>query len=441
MNSSEKQKILEDALRFATSTKVFLSKVGAIDDLPQIVSRLYPSAILMPVADENTWEAAGKITMQVLRKAGISVLDPYLFPGKPTLEADYDLSVVLSEIFRETPNAIPLAIGSGTINDLVKLGAHLVDKPYICVATACSVDGYASDGAALLTNGFKMTHACPAPEVIIGDSTIMDNAPKELTSSGYADLMAKVPAGADWILADFLGEDPIQPVSWQLVQDHLRSWLADPNDTEAIFTGLTLCGLAMQYQKDSRPVSGAEHLLSHVWEMEHHTYKGSTILHGIKVGIGTLLTTAVLFFLVERGVEGGIPLKSNDEVIKDKLALLQTDFGHLSDLGKMRSTLESKYSNPSKQGKNREMLLASWPQLAEQIRTQLYSYKEVSTLLTLAGCPVKAKDIGFDKRYVIETLRKAQLIRNRYTVLDVLDDLGLMEIAIEALIANKDILE
>jgi len=441
MNNGKKHEILEDALRYASSTQVFLSEAGAIAALPKIVTRLFPQVPLLPVADENTWEAAGKHTVDLLKQAGLAVHDPYLFPGSPVLEADYDLAVALSEFFRETPVGIPVAIGSGTINDLVKLGAHLVARPYICVATACSVDGYASDGAALLTDGFKMTHACPAPAVIIGDSTIMHDAPEELTASGYADLLAKVPAGADWILADFLGEDPIRPVSWHLVQEHLRSWLIDPGDTEAIFTGLTLCGLAMQYQKDSRPVSGAEHLLSHVWEMEHHTYKGATILHGIKVGIGTLLTTAVLSHLVKRGVEGGAPLQAHARLLADKSALLQKYFGHLANLDKMQVTLESKYAHPTRQGERREKLIAHWPQLAEKLRAQLYSYEEVASLLVKADCPVRSEDIGLDKRLAIETLRKSQLIRNRYTVLDVLDDVGLMDEVIDALIADTSVLE
>lgn len=440
MNVNMKQEILDDALRYATSTKVFLSEPGAIEALPRFVKLQFPQAPLQPVADDNTWAAAGEYTVRVLEDAGITVLQPYIFPGTPALEADYDLAVFLGNVFRKHPTCIPLAIGSGTINDLVKLGAHFTNKPYICIATACSVDGYASDGAALLTDGFKMTHACPAPSLIIGDANIMAKAPALLTSSGYADLMAKVPAGGDWILADFLAEDPIRPVSWHLVQEHLRSWLVDPQDTEAIFTGLTLCGLAMQYQKDSRPVSGAEHLLSHVWEMEHHSYEGTTVLHGIKVGIGTLLTTALLQLLVDRGVEGGEPLEPNATVIAKKLDLLETHFGHLANIDTMRTTLRNKYKNPSRQGERRELLLANWPFLAKQLKSHLYSYEKVAGLLTSAGCPVRSQDIGLDKDRAIETLRKAQLIRNRYTVLDVLDDLGLMDEVIQTLIADDRVL-
>jgi glycerol-1-phosphate dehydrogenase [NAD(P)+] len=431
VNLGKKQEILDNALRYATSTKIFLSDSGAIQALPQIIIRLFPAMPILPVADENTWAAVGKETLKLLVKSGISVKSPYIFPGKPTLEADYTYAIELSELFRKTPKGIPLALGSGTINDIVKLGAHLAQRPYICVATACSVDGYASDGAALLTEGFKMTHPCPAPTVIIGDSDVMARAPALLTASGYADLLAKVPAGADWILADFLKEDPIRPVSWHLVQQHLHAWLADPKDTDAIFTGLTLCGLAMQYQKDSRPVSGAEHLLSHVWEMEHHEHQSAPILHGIKVGIGTLLITAVFTVLMEQGVAGGALLESNNTVIHNKLALLDASFGHLANIEQMHSTLHSKYKDPRRQEMRRKKLLANWPELADQIRSQLYSYEEVATLLTKAGCPVRSQDIGLDKNKAVTTLRKAQLIRNRYTVLDALDDLGLMENVIQ----------
>ncbi|MFA6646435.1 MAG: hypothetical protein WCS59_04935, partial [Sphaerochaetaceae bacterium] len=135
--------------------------------------------------------------------------------------------------------------------------------------------------------------------------------------------------------------------------------------------------------------------------------------------------------LMEQGVAGGALLESNNTVIHNKLALLDASFGHLANIEQMHSTLHSKYKDPRRQEMRRKKLLANWPELADQIRSQLYSYEEVATLLTKAGCPVRSQDIGLDKNKAVTTLRKAQLIRNRYTVLDALDDLGLMENVIQ----------
>ena len=40
-------------------------------------------------------------------------------------------------------------------------------------------------------------------------------APAYLTASGYGDLAAKIPGGADWILADVTGVEPIDADVWR----------------------------------------------------------------------------------------------------------------------------------------------------------------------------------------------------------------------------------
>jgi len=87
------------------------------------------------------------------------------------------------------------------------------------------MDGYAASGAALVADGFKQTFACPAPRAIVADLDLIRTAPPSMTASGYADLIGKITAGADWILADALGIDPIQPDIWDMVQPSVRSLL------------------------------------------------------------------------------------------------------------------------------------------------------------------------------------------------------------------------
>ena len=111
----------------------------------------------------------------------------------------------------------------------------------------------------------------------------------------------QITGGSDWILADALDDDPIQPAIWEMIQTPLRGWIAHParlatgdcERLEALFEGLTLCGFAMQATQSSRPASGAEHLFSHVWEMAGLTDpQGREPSHGFKVALGTLATNA-----------------------------------------------------------------------------------------------------------------------------------------------------
>lgn len=436
-----KKEILSQAMDYASTTKVLLCEPEALQSLPGIMNEYFPGRPVIPVADENTWEAAGKQTMELLRSFSIPVIEnPFIFPGSPMLESDHAHACRLRDFYQDWPDGVPAAIGSGTINDLVKLSAHMADRPYISIATASSVDGYASDGAALLKGGSKRTFACPAPPVIIADTQLLAQAPPILAASGYADLVAKIPAGADWIIADRVGEAPIDRTSWDLVQRNLRTWLSDPKDNEGVFIGLTLCGIAMQYQKDSRPVSGAEHLLSHVWEMHHHTYQGQPILHGIKVGIATLITVAAMQWLLKTGCEGGNERRSFEQQMEDKQQLLAEQFSGLDGFEQMQRTLQEKYEPWERVVRRRELLKQHWEEIARSVSSQLSPYREVRDMLASMDCPIRAEDIGLEKSRAIATLRISQLIRNRYTILDVLDDLGMMERCIEELSDDPSVL-
>ena len=97
-----------------------------------------------------------------MKAAGRTVLDPYVFPGRPTLHAEYGNITTLAGWLR-THDAIPIAVASGTLNDIVKRASHECDRPYLAVATAASVDGYTSFGASITKDGYKQTLTCPAP--------------------------------------------------------------------------------------------------------------------------------------------------------------------------------------------------------------------------------------------------------------------------------------
>ena len=116
----------------------------------------------------------------------------------------------------------PSPSGPGSINDLTKLAAHLCGRQYLSVATAASMDGYTAFGASITHEGSKQTFDCPAPLGVVADLEVIAAAPEGLNASGYADLVAKCPAGADWMLADCLGIDAIDREIWEMVQSRLR---------------------------------------------------------------------------------------------------------------------------------------------------------------------------------------------------------------------------
>ncbi len=413
-------------------TESFVLEAGAMRHAPEILRKHWGSAPkAWIVADDNTWRAAGEKLNGILKAAGITCCEPYLFPGSPTLHATTGHVDELLAVFPE--ECVPVAVGGGTVNDLVKRASGVKGVRYCCVPTAPSVDGYTSYGAALNVDGLKKTLPCPAPLAIVADTETLANAPGDMFAAGYADLMAKIPAGADWILADRLGLHPIRQDVWELVQVPLRDNLSDPTDVTRVFMGLAATGYAMQLCRDSRPASGAEHLMSHVWEMEDLRFNGESVSHGFKVSLGTVVSTALfekLFSLsvdeARRFAEPGL-CRAAREAEVDAL-LMRGCYG-----AEAKEIAMSKFLEGDALRERREQLYDSWEFLREATRRQLFPLAELRKKLEAAHCPVLPAQIGLPAGQFLHGVAAAQLIRTRYTVLDAVYELGLMKVLLQFL--------
>ena len=265
---------IESALQRTTDTKDLFIGAGVVSRTAEMFLKLFPGKTAIIIADTNTWEVAGKAVLQSLESAGIPHEPSFVFDD-PELYAEWkfveQLKAHLSAL-----DVIAIAVGSGVINDLTKYTSHILGRKYMCVGTAASMDGYTAYGASITKDGNKQTFSCPAPYGFVMDPVIAAAAPKELAASGYADLIAKIPAAADWMLADAVGAEAIEPFGWSLVQDGLRESLSAPaavhagdvEITERLCEGLLMSGFAMQAIQSSRPASGTEHQFSHCWDME-----------------------------------------------------------------------------------------------------------------------------------------------------------------------------
>lgn len=410
-------------------TNTFLLAPGALDFLPELLKTVFPGKTPWLVADDNTWLVAGKRAKELLTAAGFALIPEYIFPGTPKLHPDFSYSEMLAEKMDE--NCVPVAVGSGVINDLVKCASGIKGVRYCCVPTACSVDGYTSSGAALSVKGTKQTVPCPAPYALCADVDILNTAPAPMMASGYADLLTKIPAGADWIIADELGEDPIRSDVWALIQDKMRGYVADSNDLLNIFAGLAATGYAMQMMKDSRPASGAEHLCSHVWEMEGLMFNGDDVSHGFKVGLGLLASTLLHEFILEHSFEELVPRMKAGLTVAEREAEIAQIMARGCYGEAPKQTAMKKFRTGEALAARRKEIGEHWTRLQERLRKQMISYKELKAMLEKASCPVTPSGIGLDREQFVHAVRMAQLIRTRYTVLDFLYELGLLDVAIE----------
>ena len=408
-------------------TKVFVIDENALSCVPAVLTEYFPGHRPLIVADENTWRAAGEAVAENLPDR----FPDRIFPGTPRLHPDSRYADELAASFPE--NAVPVAVGSGVINDIVKRASGIRSLPYCCVPTACSVDGYTSYGAAMTVNGFKKTLPCPAPLAIVADTGVLAAAPPEMLASGYADLLTKVPAGADWLIAEAIGIEPRRADVWDLVQKPLRGWIADPDDRNAVFQGLAATGYAMQLYRESRPASGAEHLMSHVWEMEGLSRNGEEVSHGFKVAVGTLAVLRLMAFVMDRDAEEAESLaapppdRAEQEKRIDSL-LIRGCYGPAA------SVAREKILEGNALAERRKRIFSVWNDLRVSLREQLLPESEFLRLLRKAGAPVSPAGIGLSREQYLHGVETAQLIRKRYTVLDFLFEAGLLHEAMKGLV-------
>lgn len=441
---------VESALQRTTDTKDLIIGEGVVARTAEMFAKLFPNQKAIIVADKNTWEVAGQAVFASLEEAGIAQERPFIF-------TDEDLYAEWKHIERLQAHlagveAIAVAVGSGVINDMTKYVSHLVGRKYMCVGTAASMDGYTAYGSSITKDGNKQTFDCPAPYGFVMDPVIAAAAPKELAASGYADLIAKIPAGADWMLADIVGSEKIDTFAWELVQNGLRESLADPAavfagdvaKTEALAEGLLMSGFAMQAIQSSRPASGTEHQYSHCWDMEDLCLNGKHVSHGFKVGIGTLASTAALEFLLEKDIENLDVEKcveewnSWEEMEKEIREVFDGMPGHTAR--GLKETRE-KYVDKEELRKQLQSIKEAWPQLKERIREQIIPFAELRESLRLVGAPYEPEQIGVSRERMRKTFSYIPYMRSRFTNIDMVYRCGFMAELTERLFGKGGVWE
>lgn len=261
---------------------------GALKKIDTYLRKYNLSGFKVAVYDENTYNAT------IDRHPDVDfevILNP------DNLHAnERGVEMLLQRLPKETD--VLIAVGSGTIHDIVRYCAYEIGIEFVSCPTAASVDGFCSSVAAMTWKGCKKTITAVAPKIVIADIDIIKNAPVRLTRSGIGDMVGKYIALADWKIANIIkGEfycKRIAQMTLEATESVVKSaegiTKGTDNSYENLMYGLLLSGLAMQMIGNSRPASGAEHHISHIIEMEPEALGvHSDALHGEKVGVGTLL--------------------------------------------------------------------------------------------------------------------------------------------------------
>jgi glycerol-1-phosphate dehydrogenase [NAD(P)+] len=436
---------LREAAAKARVTKDVLVEGGALGAIPALATRVLSGRTLMLVADENTHAAAGAAVEAGLDAAGAPRAETLMLTGGPRLKPRVELADEIARAATER-DAVPVAVGSGVINDLTKLAAARMATPYLCVPTAASMDGYSASGAALLEDGFKRTFACPPPVAVVADLDVIARAPRRMAAWGYGDLAGKLTAGADWQLADAVGEEAIAPDVWQMVQDPLPSWLAEPEairrgDAAAIgglVEGLLISGLAMQAHGTSRPASGSDHQFSHLWEMEGLAIDGELVAHGICVGLGCLSSLALYEWLCRQDLTTIDPAALVAQLPTWSELEAETRAAFTAPSLAENAVAEKAKQRPREAVERRlSALKRAWPTLGRRLRETLPQSSELAAKLATVGAPTHPAEVGIPPERHRRDYFRARMIRRRFTIFDLLFDLGLFSRAVDDLFDSR----
>ena len=251
---------------------------------------------ILIVADENTYRVAGAQTERYLEGR---IAARQIFPGSPLLVPNED-AIEAVEAKADGITKI-IGIGSGVVQDLCKYVSFNRHIPYYIVATAPSMDGYASSGAAMITGGMKVTYSAHVPAAILADTEIIRNAPMEMIQAGYGDIIGKFSALNDWKLSSTVNGEYFCQQIYDLVYDTLqrtvplaKALLArDEQSIRTLTEALSLVGIAMAFVGTSRPASGSEHHFSHFFEITGILRSKPYLAHGIDVAYATVLTARI----------------------------------------------------------------------------------------------------------------------------------------------------
>lgn len=271
---------------------------GVMQELPGILRDLGASHIFL-VADNYTYEAAGRQVEQLLDQAGLAYHKRVFQTETPLVPNEYALGSVLAAMTSQ--DDMLLAVGSGTLNDVTKYVSARTGIPYVIAATAPSMDGYASTVAPTILDGFKTTLPAVYPAAIVADVDILKDAPMPMLTAGFGDIIGKFTSLADWRLSHQLNGEYYCPEVAGVIEAAVETCAAnakalaqrEPQAIQAVTEALILSGLAMGMVGVSRPASGAEHQMAHYWEMDALRRGEEHPLHGNAVGVGTVLAASL----------------------------------------------------------------------------------------------------------------------------------------------------
>ena len=404
---------------------------GAVKKLPGLLKELEKKRPYI-VCDTHTWEVCGEQVSAVLKEASVDFFCTVLkSPETGDLPAD-ELSFGKLCMAFPVECDIVISVGAGTINDLGRYLSYITGRDFVLVLTAPSMDGAVSGVAPMIQNSLKVTLPAHAPVALIADLDVMTKAPMKMLSAGVGDILGKYNCLTDWKLSSIINGEYFCPTIEGIMRGAIDKTMQAaaklneraPEDIRTLTEGLVLSGMAMDFAGNSRPASGAEHHISHFFEMQFIFDGIPAVLHGTKVGIGTVMMLRLYEMLakMERPDFGALRKGAANRPSFDEWAA-EMERAYRGG-APMVIALEKKAgkNSPEKLLKRLDAIEEHWDEIQALAASAPQSGK-IRDILESLGAPVRPDQVGVCPQYVSDGILYAKELRDRYTVLQLMWDL------------------
>jgi glycerol-1-phosphate dehydrogenase [NAD(P)+] len=327
-----------------------------------------------------------------------------------------------------------VVVGSGTVTDVCK-EATVDGPPLVVVQSAASVNAFSDDVSVLLKSGTKRTVPSRWPDALIVDLRTLADAPPAMNLAGFGDIISMWSAPADWYLASAVGMDEsYHPAPVAMLYKQGRDLLdnaaalrrRDPEALDRLARVLTLSGITLGIAGKTAPLSGTEHLVSHLIDMAAEQAGNPVAFHGAQVAVSALPVAAAWEVLLAEFDPSTLDLESLFPDEAGMEPVVRGAFATIDPSGQVGEECWNDYAKKLalwRRSRERvEAFLAEWPEHRARIEEMVLPPVRLGGALREAGAPVRFGEL--DPPVAPEVVRWAlancHLMRNRFTVADLL---------------------
>lgn len=424
---------------------------GAVREVPALAAQILGHAPRRPVViyDRAIEDLILPGVVAPLRAAGLPV-EPFAMAGEPGHLLDSGAINGNAAADAIGPGAdLLIAAGSGVICDLTKWIATRLSKPFILIGTAPSMNGYTSITATITEHDIKISKFLNPANAVILDVDVVKNAPMEMVRSGIGDLAARAVCNADWKLSQLLRGTYFCPLPYQMTAENERRYLGaaegiarrDPQAMELLAEAILLSGLSMTIlEGETSPSSGAEHVLSHFWDFLVHLRGLPKNFHGKQVGIGTLIMLHAYQYL--REIDPARIDPQRVQATRPSLAAIEAEnqvlYGEYAE--SFNSVARMKRIPDAELVVYLQKILDGWQPMLAALEPYIAPVERILVPYQQAGVPHHLADIQRTPAEAREALLHGSHYRPRYTLLDLLWELGLFPQAADEILARSGVL-